>query len=87
MQLLAHNVAGAAPGTPLTVIEATPNPARSGVFAVILWMLVDRTAPQENEDEILDLCCDLTGALDAEIAASEDEAALAQLFARYADMI
>lgn len=88
LALLERHAVGRAPGTSLGLSAEDLAEARHAGFAVTLWMLVERDAPREDEDELLALCADLTEARRAEIdAAGEDPTALAALFAASAELI
>lgn len=83
-----NQAVGIAPGTGIGMGPADSGPVAIASFAVLLWMLVERDAPRDNEDEILAICVDVSVSLEQEISeASEDEAELARLFSAYVSAI
>ncbi len=79
---------GVAPGTGLGMGPEDAGPVAVARFAVLLWMLVERDAPRDNEDEILAICIDVSVSLEAEIAeAGKDEGRLSSLFSSYVGAI
>ena len=86
--LVDYRVAARAPGTPLPMTLADLAAIRIAAIAVALWILVERTEPQENETEILTLCIDLAAAQEADIAALEwSEGSIAQWLVTNANLI
>lgn len=58
------------------------------LFAVILWMQIDRAGGGDSEDGLLALCCDVARVIERSILACRgDRAKLAELLAQYAHAI
>lgn len=58
------------------------------LFAVILWMQIDRAGSDDSEDALLVLCCDVVRALGPAIVSCRgDRAKLAGMLAQYASAI
>jgi len=83
-----HQAVGVAPGTGIGMGTEDLGPVAVASFAVLLWMLIERDAPKDNEDEILALCMDVSVSLEGEILeAGRDENVLSALFASYVSAI
>ena len=83
-----HHIAAIAPGTALGMEDDDFDRVQAAAFAVMLWMLVERSAPQDNEDEILALCADVAASLKGDIeAAASAPRALARLMTSFAEVI
>lgn len=86
--LIRHHIAAFAPGTPIGMEDHDLEVVKCATLATMIWLLIERPEPQENEDEILGLCADVAMSLKAEIEAVENDVpALARLMASYADVI
>ncbi len=87
-QLVGHHVSGVAPGTSIGLHDAEEQINALAVFAVLLWILVDREIAETNEAEVLALCVDVTASVaDQVMEASPDRAQLAGLLSTYAGAI
>lgn len=83
-----HHIAAIAPGTALGMEDEDLDRVQAATFAVMLWMLIERDEPQDNEDEILALCADVASSLKSDIeAAASSPQSLARLMTSFADVI
>jgi hypothetical protein len=82
-------VAGAVAGKKLPIgLDHDQDVVLLALFAVMLWMQIDRGGDSETEDELLALSCDVTMALRRSIvSARDDRAKLADLLSHYARAI
>ena len=86
--LVRHHVAAVVPGTPIGMSDRDLAHVKQATFAVLVWLLVARRAPQDNEIEILGLCADVAMSILSELEAVEGETALlARLMLSYAEVI
>lgn len=87
-RLMRAPIAGAMPGTPLTLGEADRPRLQAALVAAILWLLAERPAEAAEEDAILELAFGLTDAAMDELSPLLGDAdALAAELARLADVI
>lgn len=87
-RLMRAPIAGAMPGTPLTLGEADRPRLSEALIAGVLWLLAERPANPAEEDAILELAFGLTDAAKEEITPLlGDPPALAAELHRLADVI
>ena len=62
--------------------------SKVAIFALMLWFLIEREGDHDNAEELLLTCCDVSKALESELADScGDPERLRALFAAYVDKI